>query len=77
MIPKPEARRLNRRALLRRTYRGEIQIFAGGEGESDVAGGEGESDVAGGETQCDVAGGKTRCDVAGGEGETSSATSDT
>jgi hypothetical protein len=36
-------------ALVRRTYWGEIQIFAGGEGESGVAGGEGASDVAGGE----------------------------
>ena len=47
-----------------RTYWGEIQNFAGGEGESDIAGGEGESDVANGETQLDVAG-----RLAGGEGE--------
>jgi hypothetical protein len=45
-----------------RSYWGEIQIFAGGEGESDVAGGEGEADVAGGETQSDVAGGEGEAD---------------
>jgi len=44
--------------IYRETYRGEIQNFAGGEGESDIAGDEGESDVAGGETQFDVAGGE-------------------
>ena len=51
-------------ALVRRTYWGEIQIFAGGEGESGVAGGGGASDVAGGETQSDVAGGEGEADGA-------------
>ena len=59
--------------LVRRTYWGEIQIFPGGEGESEVAGCEAESDVAGGETQSDVAGGERESD--GGAIAASSATS--
>jgi hypothetical protein len=47
-------------------YCGEIKIFAGGEGESDVAGGVDES-VAGGEGESDVAGGETQSAVGGGE----------